>query len=218
DLNAYSGEDAVRAARARWRTGQLVEAAIRLLQKAGFENMSIQQLADEASVSVGMIYRYFQSKEDILVAIIEDVLSAFQDTVPSAIAQAPHDPVEQLAAGFRAYCEVIDKRHHAALLTYQESRTLSETALHKIETREIATTRQLERVIQDGIDAGVMTAVDPTLVVYNMVLLAHAWALKHWYFSRQRDLDRYVTEQTAFVLRSLVSPQQQHQYAHLLGC
>src|SRR5579875_599071 len=109
DLNALSGEEAVRAARARWRTGQLVEVATRLLQRTGFEVMSMQELAREAGVSVGLIYRYFRSKEDVLAAIVMDVLAEFARRVPERMAAAGGDPVEQVAAGFRAYCEVINE-------------------------------------------------------------------------------------------------------------
>lgn len=195
---------------------QLVEAATRLLQKSGFESMSMQQLADEASVSIGLIYRYFSNKEEVLVAIIQDVLSAFAEKVPAAIMGAGPDPVEQVAAGFRAYCEIIDDRRHAAVLTYQESRTLSDGSLKEIQGEEIATTKLLENPLAAGVASGAFVEIDTESVAYNLVLLAHAWALKHWYFAGQKDLDGYVREQTAFVLRSILAPQRHEEYAHLL--
>src|SRR5579875_648200 len=216
DLNALSGEEAVRAARARWRTGQLVEVATRLLQRTGFEAMSMQELAREAGVSVGLIYRYFRSKEDVLAAIVMDVLAEFARSVPEGMAAAGDDPVEQVAAGFRAYCEVINDRHHVAVLTYQEGRMLGAEALARIEAQEVECTRPLADAVRTGVADGVMVAPDPDLAVYDMVLLAHAWALKHWYFRQWLDFGRYVTEQTAFVLRSLVAPVHRERYAHLL--
>jgi AcrR family transcriptional regulator len=216
DLNALTGEEAVRAARARWRTGQLVEVATRMLQRSGFEAMSMQALASEAGVSVGLIYRYFRSKEDVLVAIVTDVLAEFARRVPQAMSAAGDDPVERLAAGFRAYCEVIDERHHAALLTYQQGRMLGAEALGRIEALEVECTRPLADAVRAGVSGGMLVARDPDLAVYDMVLLAHAWALKHWYFRRWLDFERYVAQQTAFVLRSLVASGHRERYAHLL--
>lgn len=216
DLNALSGEEAVRAARVRWRTGQLVEVATRLLQRTGFEAMSMQELAREAGVSVGLIYRYFRSKEDVLVAIVVDVLAEFARCVPEAMAAAGDDPVDRLAAGFRAYCEVINDRHHVAVLTYQEGRMLGPDALRRIEALEVECTRPLAEAVRTGMADGIIVTSDPELAVYDMVLLAHAWALKHWYFRQWLDFDRYVAEQTAFTLRSLVAPEHRERYARLL--
>lgn len=216
DLNALSGEQAVRAARAKWRTGQILTVAARLLRGGGFAAMSMQELAREAGVSVGLIYRYFDSKQDVLVAIIEDVLTAFADRVPAAMAAAGDDPVDRLAAGFRAYCEVIDDRHHAAVLTYQESRTLGPDALSRIEALEVETTRPLTEAISAGAASGLLVAVDAELATYDLVLLAHAWALKHWYFRRWLDIDGYVAQQTAIFLNGLVAPEHRGRYARLL--
>ncbi len=62
----------------------------------------MQALAAEAGVSVGLIYRYFGGKDDILLAVIIDVLAAFATAVPAGRRGAPGtDPVERLAAAFR---------------------------------------------------------------------------------------------------------------------
>lgn len=214
--DAAEGEAAVRAARIRWRTGQLVAVATRLLRDTGLEALSMQELAREAGVSVGLIYRYFRGKEDLLTAVIVEVLGEFAERVPAAMAAAGEDPVRRLAAGFRAYCGVIDERHHVAVLTYQQGRMLGEDARRHVEELEVASTRPLAEAVAAGTAAGLLTARDADLVVYDLVLLAHAWALKHWHFRRWLDLDRYVVEQTAFVLRSLVPPQHADRYRDLL--
>lgn len=38
---------------------------LRIMQRSGFHAMSIQSVADEARVSVGLIYQYFGNKEDL---------------------------------------------------------------------------------------------------------------------------------------------------------
>jgi hypothetical protein len=48
-------------------------------------------------------------------------------------------------------------------------------------------------------------------------LLAHAWALKHWYFGPVYTVDKYLALQIRRVLVSLVADERRADYAHLLG-
>jgi TetR/AcrR family transcriptional regulator, cholesterol catabolism regulator len=80
-----NGEAAVREARTKWRTRQVLDAATRLMERSGFHAMSIQALADAADVSVGLIYQYLGNKEDVLKAVVVDILDSYRDQVPTAI-------------------------------------------------------------------------------------------------------------------------------------
>ncbi|RRO14309.1 TetR/AcrR family transcriptional regulator [Saccharopolyspora rhizosphaerae] len=205
-------DEAARAVRAERRTRQLLDAAARLMDRDGFHGVSMQALAAEASVSVGLIYRYFGGKDDLLLAVIVDVLGSFATRVPRSVA-AVEDPVDRLAASFRAYCEVIDEHRHAAVLTYRESRTLSAAGRDKIKDLEVQTSEPLREAIRDGMRAGAFVPVDVDLVAHDMLLMAHGWALKHWYFERTQSFDDYVSKQTALVLNAILSPgsREQHQ-------
>ncbi len=209
-------EGAVREARTRLRRRQLLDAAARLMAHSGFDAVSMQALADEAEVSVGLIYQYFGGKEALLLALITDVLDAFAERVPAAIEAAGDEPVRRIAAGFRAYCEVIDAHRHVAVLSYRESRTLSEAGREEIKSREVETTEPLRAAFSRAIEAGLIIDADAELLAYDLVLLAHAWALKHWYFQASMDLDAYVARQSALVLRSVLPPRLGGSYRDLL--
>ncbi|MDN3356448.1 TetR/AcrR family transcriptional regulator [Actinomadura sp. DC4] len=213
---ARNAEEAVRAVRTEWRTRQLLRAAARLMEREGFHGVSMQALADEAEVSVGLIYRYFGGKEDVLLAVIVDVLNAFGERVPQAIAAAGDDPVERITAGFRAYCEVINDHRHAAVLTYRESKTLGEAGREQIKRLEVQTGEPLRTAIREAMESGALVGTDPDLLAYDLLLLAHAWALKHWYFERTLDFDGYVARQAALVLRGAIAPRRRARYRHLL--
>lgn len=208
--------EAARAVRAEWRTRQLLTAAARLMERDGFHGVSMQALADEASVSVGLIYRYFGNKDELLLAVIVNVLDAFTAQVPAAIEAAGEDPVERIAAAYRAHCEVIDEHRHAAVLTYRESGTLSPEGRNKIKQMEIDTSEPLRTAIRSGVDSGVLVDVDVELAAHDLLLMAHGWALKHWHLERTMQFEDYVTKQTALMLRALLKPEHRHQYEHLL--
>ncbi|EUA22878.1 bacterial regulatory s, tetR family protein [Mycobacterium xenopi 3993] len=121
-------EEAVRAARANSRRRQVLDAAVKVMSKTGFHQMSMQDLASEANVSVGLIYKYFGGKEDLLLATIVRIQEAFRDQLAPVMEAAGENPVEQLAAGIRRYIEIVDENLDAVVLTYRESRTLDAAA------------------------------------------------------------------------------------------
>lgn len=203
----------LREARAAWRRGQVVEAATRLLERHGFHRMSMHMLAREAGVSVGLIYQYVPRKEDVLLLVIVDILEAYKRDLPVAIASHT-DPVERLAAGFDTYCRVLDARRGAALLAYRETVTLHREGRELLKSLEIETTRLLAEVIEDG--RAVFDEVDADLVAYDLVMLAHAWALKHWYYAPRITLDDYIVKQFALVLGAIIRDEQRHHYRRFL--
>ena len=208
--------EAARQVRARLRSRQLLRAAARLMERSGAHAVSMQAVAAEAGVSVGLIYRYFGGKDDLLLAVIIDVLDAFAARVPAAVAAAGEDPGERLAAAFRSYCEVIDEHRHAAVLTYRESKSLTEAGREQIKELEVRTSEPLRLLLREGISAGFFVPLDVDLVAYNLLLVAHAWALKHWYFERTHSFGDYVAKQTALVLGTLIVPRRRRAYRHLL--
>lgn len=209
--------EAARAARFEWRHRQLLSATARLMERDGFHGVSMQALAEEAEVSVGLIYRYFGGKEDLLLAVIVDVLQAFATQVPRAAQEAGPDPVQRLASAFRAYCEVINDHRHAAVLTYRESKTLSAEGREKIKRLEVETSEPLRVALRDGIAAGLLVEVDVELVSQNFLLMAQGWALKRWYLGQTMDFEDYVTKQTALLLNAIVTTEHRPEYLHVLN-
>jgi AcrR family transcriptional regulator len=208
------GPAAIRAARASWRVGQIVGAATRLLSAEGFHKVSVSSLASEAGISVGTIYQYVSSKEDILEMVVVDILEAYRREVPAAM-EGVEDPLERLAAGFRAYCKVVDSLRAATLLGYQESKALSPAGLERIKQLEVETNQYFGDCIRDGVRDGKFVAVDPDVTSFTLAMLAHEWALKHWWFKDRLDLDGYVDQQLRLVLRGLV--RDQAEYERLMG-
>ncbi|MGH3412984.1 MAG: helix-turn-helix domain-containing protein, partial [Marmoricola sp.] len=54
-----------RQQRSREMVERILGAAVRVLTEAGYAGMSTNQVAAEAGVSVGSLYRYFADKEEI---------------------------------------------------------------------------------------------------------------------------------------------------------
>jgi len=202
--------------RATLRREHVIRTAARLLARDGYHATSMQALADEAGVSVGSLYQYVENKADLLLVVITTVLEEFGRGLPAAMA-AHEDPVRALAAGFRAYCEVIDRNRDTAVLAYRETKSLPERSRRRVQRMEVQTTRPLVDAIAAGQRGGVLDAGLPAeLAAYNLVVLAQAWALKHWRMGALADLERFIATQTALGLRGLLVPGARPRYRDLL--
>ena len=51
---------------------KIFKAAKRILQKGGYEELSIKNICEEAGVSNGSFYHHFKTKDDLLSYYIED--------------------------------------------------------------------------------------------------------------------------------------------------
>jgi len=75
--------------RSRATVDALVEATARILVREGFDKASTNRIAAVAGVSVGSLYQYFPSKDAILVALMEQSLTVFSQSMAEAIDGAP---------------------------------------------------------------------------------------------------------------------------------
>lgn len=214
DFSDLPAEEAVRAARVSSRRRQVLDAAVKVMGKTGFHQMSMQDLATEAEVSVGLLYKYFGGKEDLLLATIVRILDVFR--LAPVIEAAGDDAVDQLIAGIRRYIHIVDENLDGVVLTYRESRTLGAPGRGQIKDLEIATAAPLRAVIEAGVDQGVFRGVDVDLTVFDIMLLAHGWALKHWHFGPIYTVEEYIALQTRHVLNGLIADDRRADYAHVL--
>lgn len=51
---------------------RILEAAVRVFSREGFDRASVKSIAEEAEVAVGSIYNHFRNKDDLLISIFED--------------------------------------------------------------------------------------------------------------------------------------------------
>src|SRR3569833_4599456 len=71
-------------------------AALELFSARGFHAASIADIARRARVSKGLIYNYFASKDELLVAIIRDRLRAVTSSAVAAPDHASASPADRL--------------------------------------------------------------------------------------------------------------------------
>ncbi len=178
------------------------KAATRCFSRRGYYDTTIEDIANEAGISVGSIYRFVRCKGDILLLVITQVLALYESTL-IPIVQLPLPPAEKLRRAMLAYYGIIDHDPRRALIAYRESRALKKAARDYVKQRELETNCHIERIIQEGIDQGVFRAVDPHFVTYDIAVLGHMWALKAWHFRKLMTCEEFVARQFELLMASL---------------
>lgn len=192
-----------RAERIALRRRQIFRAAARIMVRTGYHGMSMQAVADEAKMSVGLIYQYVSSKEELLQSTILDILEEFRQQVPAAMAKVGDDPQMRLVEGFRTFCTIIDGMREATLLAYRESQSLPKSGASEVMRLESETMAPLRDAVADGIANGQFRPVSADLVAHNLKMIAHGWALKHWDLGARMSLEQYIDDELALLFASL---------------
>ncbi|WP_329390819.1 TetR/AcrR family transcriptional regulator [Streptomyces sp. NBC_01716] len=78
------------------RRRQILDAAARCFARNGFHATSMQDVLREADLSAGAVYRYFSSKEELIGAIVTEVLDTVREAFEEAASQSPPDPPDVL--------------------------------------------------------------------------------------------------------------------------
>ncbi len=84
---------------------RIFQAAKRILQKSGYENLSIKNICEEAGVSNGSFYHHFKTKDDLLSFYIEDQPSIDPDLleIPADTASAK-EAIIGVYLNYAQYC------------------------------------------------------------------------------------------------------------------
>lgn len=84
---------------------KLISAARRLFAHHGVDNTRINEITDEADVGFGSFYNHFNSKEDIVEAVLAETLAA-QGAALATITRDREDPAEVVAAAHRHFVDL----------------------------------------------------------------------------------------------------------------
>ncbi len=77
------------------RKREIIETAFNLFVQNGYEQTSVQQIIDTLGISKGAFYHHFKSKDDLLDAVISDILEDVASEI-NQIANSDRDAVTKL--------------------------------------------------------------------------------------------------------------------------
>lgn len=171
---------------------KITEHSIKLFEKKGFSETSIQDIVDSLGVTKGSFYYYFSSKEELLMDIhlryIDELLSRQEEIMAekTACKQKLFDIVYMLISSIKS-------KGASAKIFFREMRHLSEERLAQIVAKRDQFRINVENVIREGIENGEFRKdLDPVIVTFG-ILGAANWSYQ-WFNPEGKATDREVAE------------------------
>ncbi len=95
---------------------RMLDGAYRAMLAGGYRGTTMPAIAAEADVSVGLLYRYFDSKEELYLAMCEGVTQAQLDELAAHLGTIA-DPRERVAAAVAHFVESLEAEGWGAIVT-----------------------------------------------------------------------------------------------------
>lgn len=184
------------------RRRQIVDAAVELFIQNGFHKSTTRQIAKEAGFSIGSLYEYVASKEDILYLVCDAIHAEMERGMAEALQRVDHQG-NPLAAVVREYLLVCDRMSDHILLIYQETQSLPHKWRRVVLENEVRITGLFTRALAHLMAAGEippLSAAAMDLIAHNIAVMGHMWTFRRWFLGRHYTIEDYIRHQTAFIL------------------
>lgn len=158
----------------------ILEAAGKAFQKYGFDNTSMDQIAEEAGASKRTVYNHFKSKDELLYAVIDKFA---RET--TTLKEIPFDPdrtvKSQLFDFIDAHLLLLNNEKWLGLKkifisVFIRDNSMAQQMVAKYETGE----DQFEHWLTGAIEAGVISAENPKMaagVFKSMLTGIYTWPM-----------------------------------------
>lgn len=200
DVRTYTIKDAAILAE---RRSHIVDVATRVFSNKGYSNVSVNDIAAEAQVSIGSLYKYVKSKNEILEMIMEHVHAVFEE----CMLQDPPDDMsseEELRWLVARILDAADRVKDGVRLLYREFPSLSREAQHAWHARHIRELQAIEHLIQRGIESGAFKCGNPRVAAITILLSVEAWCLERANLGGM-TLTEYTSAQSALFVNMLAA-------------
>jgi AcrR family transcriptional regulator len=189
-----------------WKGGRakIAAAALPLFLRYGYHATPVRVIARAAGISSGSIFNYFSGKDEILELLLDES----QAEAERALEEAQHalaeldggDPVTLFVRVYRRYAESIDAIRRYTLLAYQEAKSLAPKNREPLFDRERRIASLLKRAAEPAIAVGAFSSEALDLKVQSLVVLAHAWAVRHWAWPQYPTIGEYLDDLSKLVV------------------
>jgi AcrR family transcriptional regulator len=145
------------------RRDAFVDVAQRLIQTKGYEQLSIQDLLDELGASKGAFYHYFDSKVELLEAVVERMVDAATATIAPVVADPNLTAMQKLDGFFSGLARWKADRRELVLALMRVWLSY-DNAIVREKLRQGTVTRispLLATIVRQGTAEGVFSAGSP---------------------------------------------------------
>lgn len=180
---------------------RIFDAVLRISNRKGFHAMSMRDLSRETHLSMGALYSYFSSKEELLEILQRQGRTVIRRILERSL-RHEDDPLPRLRKLIQTHLYVSEAMQPWFYFSYMETKNLSKSEQKKSIGGELYTEGLIADTLRQGQDTGLFSPIDPHLTASVIKAMLQDWYLKRWkYKSRKITVDQYA----AFVMHAVES-------------
>lgn len=170
------GEPAIEPVRPK---SSIISASVRLFGQLGYTGTSMRDIAKAVGVLPGSLYAHIDSKETLLLEIVDDGIMGFLSKV-EPIVDLPLPAEERLRRAIRVHVEVVAENPEHSLVVFHQWRFLSEPNLAAAIEKRRRYERAFVKIFESGVQEGRFQKTLNTRVAVLTILGALNWT-PEWY-------------------------------------
>ena len=156
----------------------ILESAARVICARGYDGASMQEIAEACGMTKAGLYHHIETKEKLLVAIMNYGMDLFEDQVIAKVIDIA-DPVERLKACMAKNIKLVTSGSSKEVtIILHEHNTLTGHSRKEMDARKKKYVRFLESTFSEAIRRGQIRRVDSTLAAFaflGSVLWTYKW-------------------------------------------
>ncbi len=189
--DVYEVED-IRDAVSKLKRERIIAVAVDLFYRNGFNNTTLEAVAEKINVTKPFIYSHFKSKNDVLAEICSRGIRASLNVLNQVVAseRSPTEKVRSLVRDFML--AVLENQEHIAIYT-REQKHLSKKDSDAIESMRREFDQKLVALITEGVNANEFSVDDvhiASLAVGGIVSWSYVWYRPHGRLTPLETADR----------------------------
>ena len=183
---------------------QIARKSVELFVKKGYHQTTVREIAKASGMSMGALYDYISTKEDILFLVCDHIHTTVNNKLTRSFTDEK-DSLQNLRDAIKEYYTVIDEIQDYMLLLYQETKSLNKNARKYIFDAELELTTIFENILKQCIREKTVNLKNKNtkLVAQNIMVTGQMWAFRRWAISRELTLKAYIEMQTEILLNGI---------------
>ncbi|MEH6904564.1 TetR/AcrR family transcriptional regulator [Neobacillus drentensis] len=191
------------------RRDQMIKGAVTLFKEKGFHRTTTREIAKAAGFSIGTLYEYIRSKEDVLYLVCDSIYDHVRERLEEDL-QQNIGTISSLKLGVGHYFRVVDEMQDEVLVMYQEAKSLTKDALPYVLKKEFEMAAMFESLIARCVENGELQLSEKQieLISHNIIVKGQMWAFRRWALQKLYTLDEYIELQTEQLFHGIQSTSQ----------
>ncbi|QTA78208.1 Transcriptional regulator, TetR-type [Desulfonema limicola] len=171
---------------------KIFNAVLKISNKKGFQTMSMRNLSKESGISMGSLYTYFSSKEELLSMLQRQGRTLALEVIEKNISNKKN-AIDRLRAAVKTHLYISESMQPWFYFSYMEAKNLNKVEREKAINIELYAEKVLTEILMQGENEGIFRARDHQLSASILILpMMRDWYLNRWkYGKRNVSVDQY---------------------------